>query len=393
MSLVAGLAIWAWSDPNYAPPSGNIYAPINTGAATQTKNGSLVLGSDSWTQLQLSQSVNDTWNPLTGASDTAHYHFTYPNTPSGKKPLLEMWSDLWVIGGDKNLVVDGSTKSGKFCLGTECCSTWDECVALGGGGGGGCKSDGAACSTGAECCSTNCPSGICAPLGADMLPQSACANTLSSGNRKIFVTAGSYKGSAYQTAAAADSICYNAALNASIPDAEARRFYGLVATADRDPMSLLTASKYWNGAKVGATANCEWKIIGSPSTMFSNTGIQNPIHHDQWGNAVAAGTTVMTSFKPVDGAAIVLSQSTYAGTLCSYPGAAWTKKGPCGGANACTFVSCAFGACMSCCDTYKHWYGNANDTDTKWAYAGVWGAGTSSACNDVPRALYCVEKY
>jgi hypothetical protein len=227
-----------------------------------------------------------------------------------------------------------------------------------------------------------------------MLPQSACANQLSTGNRRIFVTSQTYKGNQYSTEAAADDLCYNAAKNAGMPDGEARNFKAMAAVAGRDPMSLLTASQYWNGVKIAGSTLCEWKHIASPSSFFSNSGIDNPINHDQWGNAVDGATTVMTSFKANAGAPQLLQQSTFGTGLCTtIPGATWRKSGVCGGSSGCTFVSCAFGACMSCCSTFRHWYGLAWEKTTKWAYSDTTGVLSEANCLDVPRALYCVEKY
>lgn len=44
IGIVLGLAIQfvkAWTEPSQAPPGGNLGAPINTGAQTQTKSGGL----------------------------------------------------------------------------------------------------------------------------------------------------------------------------------------------------------------------------------------------------------------------------------------------------------------------------------------------------------------
>jgi hypothetical protein len=40
----AGFYIFAWQEPNQAPPSGNASTPINTSATAQTKTGDLTVG-------------------------------------------------------------------------------------------------------------------------------------------------------------------------------------------------------------------------------------------------------------------------------------------------------------------------------------------------------------
>jgi len=173
--IVCG-AIYAWVDPSASPPPGNIAAPINVGSQSQTKLGSLTVSSLSraelgganggiyamqggssyagqfvgttyfngnvgigisnpnykldvvdslavgrldWTRMQMLSSYNDTWNPITGNSDRAHFHFSFPGVPGGKEPLLETPSDLWIIGANHNLKVDGKVQaSGDICTNT-----------------------------------------------------------------------------------------------------------------------------------------------------------------------------------------------------------------------------------------------------------------------------------
>jgi len=356
LSIIIGYAVLAWTEPNTTPPGGNIAAPINTGSVTQTKTGDLgwgTAGARLNTDQGASIELRGTGTPYIDFSNDA-------STDYDGRMILTNNDALSVEGADLNANV-------RLCIKGTCCDSWASCVSLGGGGGGG------------------------GGGGSNMLPQSACANTLSAGNRRIFVTSQSYKGSSYNTVAKADDICYNAAKNAGMPETEAKRFYALVAVADRNPMDLLTASKYWNGVKIGSTTECNWNYIGSPSTMFSDSGLSHPINHDQWGNQVGNSATAMTSFKQTGGSIELLNAGNFGSGLCSQT-SIWTKKGPCGGRNTCWFGGCASGACMYCCDTYKHWYGDVNDPK-KWAYAGVWGVGTAANCNDVGRALYCVEKY
>ncbi len=132
LSLALGLAIFAWTNPGTAPPDGNVAAPLNVGSSPQTKSGALTVGGSGWTQLQLYPSVNDSYNPITGGSDTAHFHFGFPSIsiPAGKTPLLEIPAYLWLIGSNGSLKVDGSAKFGvqietpKMCLGSACRTDW-----------------------------------------------------------------------------------------------------------------------------------------------------------------------------------------------------------------------------------------------------------------------------
>jgi|GEM_PF-3617251 len=125
ISLIFCAAIYAWNGPSSPPPAGNVAAPINTSTATQTKIGPLTIGNTDWSQMQFSPSINDTYNPKTGAPDRAHFHFSFPNTPSGREPLIETPSDFWVIGASHNLTADGYVKTNTgFCIGTDCRTSW-----------------------------------------------------------------------------------------------------------------------------------------------------------------------------------------------------------------------------------------------------------------------------
>jgi hypothetical protein len=42
-TLAAGSIAFGWTPPGFAPPSGNVAAPLNTGAASQTKSGALTV--------------------------------------------------------------------------------------------------------------------------------------------------------------------------------------------------------------------------------------------------------------------------------------------------------------------------------------------------------------
>jgi len=125
ISLFVGCAVLAWTEPSSLAPSGNVAAPINTGSTSQTKIGPLIIGDTNWSQLQFSPSVNDTYNPISGGSDRAHFHFTFPNTPGGKEPLIETPADFWVIGANHNLVADGYVRTNTgLCISGDCRTSW-----------------------------------------------------------------------------------------------------------------------------------------------------------------------------------------------------------------------------------------------------------------------------
>jgi hypothetical protein len=108
LSVAAGWTIFAWSEPGTVPPAGGVSAPINVGATAQTKSGDLTIGNTNWTQLAFHPQKDDVFNPFAaGANDRAHFHFSFPSTPSGKKALLEIPADLWV--NSSSLKVDGDT--------------------------------------------------------------------------------------------------------------------------------------------------------------------------------------------------------------------------------------------------------------------------------------------
>jgi hypothetical protein len=205
----------------------------------------------------------------------------------------------------------------------------------------------------------------------------------------MFVTSGTYSSSSFLTETDADTICANAAKAANMSGAA--NFKAFVAVGTRNPMALLTKSAYWIGAKIGTTSNCEWKYIGSPSTIFNTAGIANAIKYDQWGNTVNSSQTVYTSFASVGGTIQLLSNSTFGSGLCTY-GGTFYKQGICAGNNQMWGCGCSAGACLCSCSTYKHWYGLASST-TSWAYSGSTSAEGLGSCRSTNynRSFYCVE--
>jgi hypothetical protein len=113
VSVVIGCAVLAWTEPTTTPPNGNIAAPLNTGATAQTKAGDLNI--------------------------------------SGKV-------GIGTTTPQKTLDVIGQTQATEFCLDGKCCSSWENCMLLAGA----CMPNGKTCSTDAQCCSSNCASGVCA---------------------------------------------------------------------------------------------------------------------------------------------------------------------------------------------------------------------------------------
>jgi len=114
-SVLLCAAIYAWSEPIVVPTGGNINAPINTGALTQTKNGNFnIMG-------------------MMGIGTAS---------PSQK------------------FEVAGNVKGSGLCIGNACCTNWTECVSLGGGNS--CRAIGANCNSNANCCSSVCTNNLCA---------------------------------------------------------------------------------------------------------------------------------------------------------------------------------------------------------------------------------------
>jgi hypothetical protein len=123
LSLALGYTILAWTEPTFTPPNNNVAAPLNIGSIDQTKAG-------------------------------------------GLESLLQI-------------------KSPKFCIGSQCCDSWLNCLMLGLNGS--CKAVGAACAVNADCCSASCVSNVCASTatckaaGIACTTNSNCCSALCSG--------------------------------------------------------------------------------------------------------------------------------------------------------------------------------------------------------------------
>jgi|GEM_PF-2099431 len=133
-------AVLAWTEPSAVPPEGNVAAPINTSVNSQIKAGDLGF-------------QNDTNNPYYIHMDGAS--FSLKDGGGNIRFIMDQdgHAGLGVAVPSKNLEVAGDAKAGKFCLGDQCCSTWEECKAFVGGGGEMIRRVPQGCgTTAAECC-------------------------------------------------------------------------------------------------------------------------------------------------------------------------------------------------------------------------------------------------
>jgi hypothetical protein len=236
----------------------------------------------------------------------------------------------------------------KLCLGGVCCSTWEEC--MGGGG--------------------------------PFIPAGGCTATLPAGNKKIFVTSTSYDDSTVHAAnqtnhmANADNACQARAAAAGLTGTYKALMYETVlfgtsscnaTTVLRQPYDILPAAALWNGERIGATANCEWRLVAtSPSDMLDIDGdgnyLKNPIRCDEFGQPTSK--QVFTNFQP-------------------------TGSGTYNTANTCLAVDTCHYYTRGC------YYGNSASKDVNWAGAYYhWDSMGScpAACSSTQRALYCVEQ-
>lgn len=268
VSLTISYAIAAWTEPGGTPPDNNVAAPVNISDATQVKSGNLdIMGT-------------------VGIGTTA---------PTQK------------------LDVEGYVKGRTgLCIGDQCCQNWTECVNLGGGGGGGgggCQSNGESCYFDSECCSGACISSKCSPSGSGILPRSACANTLPTGNKRVFITRQAFTGSEISNETDADKKCQKAAQDAGMSNYG--KFKSLVYWGTRNINAVITTYALFNGKKVGATDQCDWYRIsdggndmftlGTGTASSTNKGsgnyIWSPLQFDENGLIISSGN-YWTGFKP-----------------------------------------------------------------------------------------------
>ncbi len=375
-SILLCAAIYAWTEPGAAPTGGNINAPINTGSVAQTKAGWLTIGDANWAQLQFYQSVNDVYNPVTGASDRAHFHFGFPNTPSGKEPLIESPSDIWVIGSNHNVTADGYVKGGTgVCIGSDCRTAWpssgsnvdqncpvNQSVT-------GIKANGTIiCGTG----SLFNPSSF--PCSTGVLPNSGSIK-----NKRMFVTSGTYSATDFTTGgfgynstwsmttsdeAKADAKCQALANAAGFTGGT---FKALVYMGNRDISNVVpTGSVFWS---CGSSAG--WKQVAQGmSDFFTNKGgnyLSNQIYNEL-GNS--SGSTVWTGFEANNGGYNLLSK--FNAGLYNIPAATGVGGYEIGWWGGCingriVQVNCGWRCELSA----VAWYGFANGVSSAWAHAGT----------------------
>jgi len=132
VSIIVSYGVMAWTEPALTPPNGTVAAPINTGATSQTKNGTLnikggAIGLIDSAGVAYSETINGGTLFVNNNTGTA-------NVAIGQNGNV----GVGTTAPTENLEVAGNARANKFCLTTaagveQCCSTWAQCIALGGG--------------------------------------------------------------------------------------------------------------------------------------------------------------------------------------------------------------------------------------------------------------------
>ena len=344
-SVLLCAMIYAWTEPSSTAPNDNVASPINTGSAMQIKAGDLKISGG----LTISN-VNSAF--ALAANDSVH---------TGIKLVVGQDGSVGIgtTAPTEKLDIAGNAKADGFCLtnasGVEqCCSTWAQCIALGGGipvNGG--WTDWSSCSVtcgggtqtrsctnpapangGATCSgssSQNCNTQACSvPVDGGWSAWSGCSVTCGGGTQTRSCTnpapangGATCSGSASQ--ACNNQVCPNACID-PLPAGSKKifvtkdSFYGnqigseaaadalcqaaagtagdsgtfkaLIYLGNRTPGSILTGSTYKNSQKSGNT--CNWSAVGTGNNL-ANGNLLNPLQYDEYG--YLRQTRVWTDFK------------------------------------------------------------------------------------------------
>ena len=105
MSILFGCLIFAWQEPNFPPPQGNVPAPLNVSLNPQAKEGSLLIAT----------------NPsILTATNTAGLIVQYGNVGIGTTtPVAKLTIDAGSGGGAGNEL--------QICKNDVCCPIWKDC--------------------------------------------------------------------------------------------------------------------------------------------------------------------------------------------------------------------------------------------------------------------------
>jgi hypothetical protein len=424
VSAIVGYAVLAWTEPSTTPPNGSVAAPINTGSTPQTKNGTFNIKGGNLGLID---------NGGIAYSETINGGTLFLNNNAGTTNMTIGQNGKVGIGTTaptQKLDVVGNVNGTGLCINGSCCTTWAQCIALGGvapvNGGWSWSACSKTCGGGTQTGTCNNPAPAnggapCSGSGSQACNTQACPNTctdpLQSGSKKIFVTKDSFYGNQLGSDAAADALCQTAAGIAK----DSGTFKALVYLGNRTPGSVLTGSTYKNSQKNGST--CNWSAVGTGNNL-ANGSLLAPIQYDEYG--YLRQTRVWTDFKlngsggysllfNTSGGAVTASNS---GKPC--PSCNWRlgegcmgifNIGPCleqdtGGRN----IS---GVPFYDRQDTVYWYGNSAAPNGGWAYSGAYdpnsSAGncalvvpygtnpavyaTATACaNNESAALYCVEQ-
>jgi len=346
-------------------------APLNTGPIAQTKSGTLTIGNTNWTQIQFYPNINDVYNPLTGGSDRAHFHFGFVNTPSGKEPLLEIPGDLWVIGNNHNLTTDGYIKSNTgLCIGSDCRTSWPSVSAIKGKN---CMSLGGVVGAIDNEGNITCTSGSLPPSNFDCSFVDIAKDPTTgadTANRRIFVTSVGYKGSLITSDSAADALCQSVADEAHVKGT----YKALVYIGGTVPMNKLKSGKvYYSCDPSNKVGGNPWHLVANnPTDFFTDKGGGNYLRYlitNEIGQTSAS--TVWTNYQPNGAGGYSLQSGT--NSVCrTWYVSGWAEQA-------------------------TVWIGAANSTSITWAYtvknySTSSGSGATSNCLNETRSLYCVQQ-
>ena len=118
-SVIVGYVALAWTEPGSPAPNGNVDAPINIGAIAQTKTGDLKIG----TGLTIT-SVGSAFDLM--ANDDSHTGYKLTVGQDGSV-------GIGTTNPTQKLDVTGNVNGTGLCINGSCCTTWAQCIALGGG--------------------------------------------------------------------------------------------------------------------------------------------------------------------------------------------------------------------------------------------------------------------